>query len=64
MYSSMNGITNPTIDLQTQNPFDKNFSQNQVRDDKIANLDWSSYKIEYMLPKVDEFEASPIKRRQ
>jgi hypothetical protein len=35
----MNGITNPTIDLQTQNPFDKNFSQNQVRDDKIANLD-------------------------
>jgi hypothetical protein len=35
----MNGITIPTIDLQTQKPFDKSFSQNQVRDDKMTNLD-------------------------
>jgi hypothetical protein len=35
----MNGIINPNIDLQTQKPFDTSFSQNQVRDDKMANLD-------------------------
>jgi len=50
MYSSINEITNPTIDIQTQKPFDKSFSQNQLRDDLHPHMTLTMTKLGTRVP--------------